>query len=172
MTETMNEMGAFNSLCNVWLSNVNTADSMVPWNAIGRKSHAASSMVPKKQILKTTLPHKNSPRIKMPDPKLMILASFYLNNNFLPNEIDSNGILSMILLKLQITGVAFFLGHSVYKPQNKHIHYQYMYTPWCLSIIGISGQIARPERCRSRRGRLTEVRLYLGMPLSPTPFAS
>ena len=69
--------------------------------------------VPMKQILKTTLPCKSTPRIKTPYPKLMILVSFYLKKNFLPNEINSNDILSMIMLKLQITGVAFFLDHPV-----------------------------------------------------------
>ena len=36
-----------------------------------------------------TLPHKNSPRIKTPNPKLMILESFYTKKKFLPNQIKN-----------------------------------------------------------------------------------
>ena len=35
---------------------------------------------------------KNSPRIIMPSPKLVILVSFRLKNNFLPNKIKTNDI--------------------------------------------------------------------------------
>ena len=80
--------GAFTSLRNIVI--VNTADSMeCCLTEISRclkycfgcllanfKNHIAL--------------HKNSPRIKMSYPKLMILVSFYLKKNFLPHEIMSN----------------------------------------------------------------------------------
>ena len=59
---------------------------------------------------------QNSPKIKTPCPKLMILVSFYSENNFLPNKITckTNDILSMMSLKLRISAVALFLAHPVY----------------------------------------------------------
>ena len=60
---------------------------------------------------------KNSSRIKMAYPKLMILVSFYLKQNFLPKWNRTQWILSMILLKLWLAAVVFFLGHPVYQVQ-------------------------------------------------------
>ena len=41
----------------------------------------------KEQIWETTLPHKNSPSIQMPYPKLMVMVSFCWKMNFLPSKI-------------------------------------------------------------------------------------
>ena len=80
---------------------VNTADSM------GRRQMENSRCFNsayggKKHILKTTLPQKNSPRIKTPYPYLMNLVSIYLEKNILSNTAKINGIQSRMSLKLRI----------------------------------------------------------------------
>ena len=82
---------------------------LIPWDAVGWKIPAASSL----HILKTTLPQKNSPRIKTPCPYLMNLVSIYLEKNILSNTAKINDIQSRLSLKLRIKVVAFFLGHPV-----------------------------------------------------------
>ena len=87
ITETMNDTGTFNSLRNIVI--VNTADSiecclMEISPCVKHCFWCRSS-----KFQKTTLHHKNSPRIKMPSPELMNLVSVYLKKNFLSNEINS-----------------------------------------------------------------------------------
>ena len=66
------------------------------------------------QILKMTLPQKNSHRIQTPSSKLMILVSSCWKKNFIRNNGHSLFILSLVFLKSLIVSVAFFLGHPVY----------------------------------------------------------
>ena len=70
--------------------------------------------IEKKQILKMTLPQKNGSRIKTPSSKLLILVSFCWKKKILRINALTNLIESLISLKLEIIGVAFFLGHPVY----------------------------------------------------------
>ena len=71
------------------------------------------------QILKMTLHQKSGHGFKTPSSKLAFVVSSCWEKNFIRDNAHKYFILSLVLLKLLIVSVAFFLGHPVKHTQVK-----------------------------------------------------
>ena len=67
----------------------------------------------KMEILEIASPQKNGSNFPMPDLKSMIIVWYCWKNNGLTNETKNNDMFLIILKKLTIIRIPFFLGHPV-----------------------------------------------------------